>query len=173
MDDIVVHCQNKAQAEYLLSEIRQRLAECGLELHPEKTRIFYCKSGRRSGDHDVTSFDFLGYTFKPREARTRRTRMRFIGFLPAISQKSMSRIAEQVRAMDIPNRVGMDLEDIAERLRPKLVGWINYYGAFYPSAVLSFLGHYINHVLARWAMKKYRLLNTCRGIRTAPFHLHT
>ncbi|WP_149453196.1 group II intron reverse transcriptase/maturase [Pasteuria penetrans] len=139
VDDVIVHCRNKAQAKYLLLEIRQRMAECGLELHPEKTKIFYCEDDRQSGNHDVVSFDFLGYTFGPRKVSSRRTGVRSIGFVPAISQKSKSKIARQVGELNIPGRVGMDLEEIANLLRAQLVGWITYYGAFYPSAVRYFL----------------------------------
>ena len=70
-DDAIVHCRSEAEARSVLEAIRSRLAECGLELHPTKTRIVYCKDDDRPGEHDQLAFDFLGYTFQPRRAKNR------------------------------------------------------------------------------------------------------
>ena len=65
-DDAVIHCPNREDAEKLLHSLGERLLECGLELHPDKTRIVYCKDDDRRGNHPEIKFDFLGYTFRPR-----------------------------------------------------------------------------------------------------------
>jgi RNA-directed DNA polymerase len=62
---LIVHCTSQAQAEQVRDAIAARLAECSLELHPDKTRIVYCKQSGRHGSHEHESFDFLGYTFRP------------------------------------------------------------------------------------------------------------
>jgi len=83
-DDGVVHCTSRRQAEDVLAEIAARMSEVGLRLHPDKTRIVYCKDGRRRAEHEHTSFTFLGYAFRARGARSKYGGC-FTGFLPAIS----------------------------------------------------------------------------------------
>ena len=83
----VVHAGSLFEAEALLAAIRERLAECGLELHPVKNKIVYCKDDDRRGSHENTSFDFLGYTFRSRRAKNRHGKM-FISFLPGVSNKA-------------------------------------------------------------------------------------
>ena len=65
-DDAVVHCTTEQQAQFVRDAIAQRLAQCGLELHPDKTRIVYCKDADRRATYANERFDFLGYTFRPR-----------------------------------------------------------------------------------------------------------
>ena len=96
-DDVVIHCRTKWQAESVLNAIRDRLLQCGLELHPTKTRIVYCKDSKRPGKHEHVSFDFLGFTFRPRLAKGRRNE-RFFGFLPAISAKAAKGIRAKIRS---------------------------------------------------------------------------
>ena len=79
-DDAVVHCVSRRQAEHVLAAIAGRMSEVGLRLHPDKTRIIYCKDGRRRGDHEHTSFTFLGFTFRPRRAKDGRDGSFFVGF---------------------------------------------------------------------------------------------
>jgi retron-type reverse transcriptase len=82
-DDMVVHCRSEAEAR---QAIGQRLAECGgLQLHPDKTRIVYCKDGKRRGWYEPTSFTFLGYGFRVRKVRLK-TGEYFFSFNPAISE---------------------------------------------------------------------------------------
>ena len=71
-DDAVVHCKSRRQAEGVLAGVAARMEEVGLRLHPDKTRIVYCKDGNRRGEHEHTSFTFLGYAFRPRKARNKR-----------------------------------------------------------------------------------------------------
>ena len=96
-DDAIVHCRSEEEARSVLDAIRGRLAECGLELHPEKTRVVYCKDDDRRGKHEHVKFDFLGYTFQPRRAKNRWGRY-FISFLPAISTKAAKAIRQTIRA---------------------------------------------------------------------------
>lgn len=79
-DDAVAHCKSKAQAQLLLMKLGKRFQECGLELHPDKTKIIYCKDDFRKQDEEITSFDFLGYTFRPRRAKSKKGKF-FINFL--------------------------------------------------------------------------------------------
>ena len=84
-DDAVVHCVTERQANSLVVAIRDRMVEVGLRLHPAKTKIVYCKDGKRRLDHEHTAFTFLGYTFRARAARSKNGKV-FNSFLPAISK---------------------------------------------------------------------------------------
>ena len=70
-DDVIVHARSEPQARQLRAAIASRLAECGLELNERKTRIVYCKDSTRRGSYEHESFDFLGYTFRPRLSRSK------------------------------------------------------------------------------------------------------
>jgi RNA-directed DNA polymerase len=124
-------------------------------LHPDKTRIVYCKDKVRPGESEHTSFDFLGYTFRGRLARGRRGF--FVGFLPAMSAKAMKAKGKQIRDWHLKRRSGSDLSGLAREINPQVRGWINYYGAFYRSELFS-LARRIEGHLVRWAMQKYKRL---------------
>jgi RNA-directed DNA polymerase len=165
-DDAIVHCRSKSQAQSVLEAIRQRLAECGLELHSEKTRIVYCKDGNRKQHYDNVAFDFLGYTFQPRRARNRQGK-NFVSFLPAISTKAATGIRQTVRAWRIAStRNNQSLEELAKLIDPAVRGWMNYYGRYYRTKCIAVLQH-INEALARWARWKFKRL---RRRKTASIH---
>jgi RNA-directed DNA polymerase len=157
-DDAVVNCKSKEDAEELRSSLEKRLAECKLELHPTKTRIVYCKDDHRKGDYPENTFDFLGYTFRPRGARNK-FGMLFVGFLPAISNKAKVAIQQTIRDWRLHLMSDKTLEDISQTYDPKIRGWANYYGRFYKSDMYSIYYH-LNHALIRWAMRKYKKLRT-------------
>jgi RNA-directed DNA polymerase len=152
-DDIVAHCDTEGQARMVRACIAERLGALGLELHPVKTKIVYCKDANRCGEFEHTSFDFLGYTFRGRLARG--PRGYFTGFSPAISSKAKKAKGQQIRAWHLNRRSGTDLPGLAEEINPQVRGWINYYGAFYRSE-LHFLAWRINEHLVRWAMHKFK-----------------
>lgn len=70
-DDGVTHCTSLKQAKYLQRRLEERFKQCGLELNLEKTKIVYCKDDDRKGNHPIISFDFLGYTFRPRHSKSK------------------------------------------------------------------------------------------------------
>jgi RNA-directed DNA polymerase len=165
-DDAVVHATSEQQAEEVLAAIRERLRECHLEVHPEKTKVVYCKDSDRPDDHDHTSFDFLGYSFRPRGAKNYRGR-KFTSFLPAISQKASKRIRQRIRDWKIPRgRSNQTLEQIADLVNPSVRGWFNYYGKFYPSMVKITLRH-LERVLVKWVRDKFKNL---RGHQRQSYH---
>lgn len=155
-DDGLVHCETEEQAQQLLHDLRLRFKECGLELHPEKTRIVYCKDGSRKGKHEEVSFDFLGYTFRGRRAK-RKDGIIFQNFSPAVSRSSLKSMRKKTRKLNWRNRTDLSLEEIAKGYNPVLQGWLNYYGAYYRSAMNPVWQH-VNMTLAAWAMKKYKKL---------------
>jgi RNA-directed DNA polymerase len=140
----------------LRDAIALRLAECGLQLNERKTRIVYCKEDGRPGSHEHERFDFLGYTFRPRLARSKRGNF-FVGFLPAIADSERKRIGREIRRWRLHLRSGQTLADLAVAIDAEVRGWINYYGRFYRSVLIRLLAR-INRYLVRWAQRKYKRL---------------
>jgi RNA-directed DNA polymerase len=155
-DDVVTHCNSLKQAEEVLEKIRSRLKECGLELHREKTKIVYCKDDTRKGIHENESFDFLGYTFRPRLSKKKVGGL-FVNFSPAISDKAAKKIRKEIRRWRIHLRSDKTLTELAKMFNSKVQGWVNYYGKFYKSAMYSSVGN-MERYLIRWAMRKYKKL---------------
>jgi RNA-directed DNA polymerase len=154
-DDILVHCSSEKQARSVLEAIRDRLLQCGLELHPTKTRIVYCKDDDRHREFEQIQFDFLGYTFQPRRAKNHRGEF-FVSFLPAISTKAAKKIRATIRDWRMAStRNKQRLEDLARLVNPSVRGWMNYYGQFYRSKCVQVLRH-LNEALAAWARRKFK-----------------
>ena len=130
-DDGVIHCTTEKEAKEVLAALGKRLAQLGLELHPDKTAIVYCKDANRKGSYEHEQFDFLGYRFGPRLAKNRRGQF-FVGFLPAISNTAAKEIRRQIKRWRLNLHSDTDLEGLATFVNPKVRGWINYYGRFYP-----------------------------------------
>jgi RNA-directed DNA polymerase len=155
-DDAVVHCRSYEQAVQVREAIAARLAEFGLRLHPDKTRIVYCKDTKRRGTHPVTSFVFLGFEFRPRRARGKNGKL-FTGFLPAVSTAAIKKIGDQIRSWRLRRRSGSTLLDLARLINPVVSGWVNYYGRFYRSRLTTLLAR-LNRLLVGWAVHKYKRL---------------
>lgn len=161
-DDVICHCKSEAQAKSLREEVEKRLAECGLELHPRKTKIVYCKDDRRPGNYENESFDFLGFTFRPRLATDRQKKRFFVGFLPAVSNEAAKAMRQTIRSWELHLRSGTTLNDLAREINPTVRGWINYYGSYYRSA-LGPLIDYLDQKLVKWATRKYKKLRRRPG----------
>ena len=155
-DDIICHCDSQAEAEALRAAVEARLAECRLALHPEKTRVVYCADANRRGDYTVRCFDFLGYTFKPRRAKNRSGRL-FTSFSPAVSDKAGKAMRREVRNWGLQRLSRYALDELLDRYRPMIVGWVRYYGLFHPSCLNRALRTVDLH-LVQWAQRKYRTL---------------
>jgi len=156
-DDGLVHCSSEADAQHMLIVLTQRFQDCGLELHPTKTKIAYCKDGSRKGSYENTSFDFLGYTFRGRLCKNTKRNSLFINFTPAVSKTSLKGIRLKVNKLKIRSRTDLNLVEIARWLNPILNGWLNYYGKFTRSEMYSVWRHF-NKTLIRWARRKYKSL---------------
>jgi group II intron reverse transcriptase/maturase len=157
-DDAVVHCRTESQARRVWAALDQRMAEVGLRLHPDKTKLVYCQDSNRRRKFPCTEFTFLGYTFRPRAARTRNGSI-FCSFQPAVSNEAMKKMSEQVRSWRLHARTGSDLRQLAQDINPVVAGWMTYYGRFYRSALYPLLQR-INTYLLRWAGCKYRRLRS-------------
>ncbi len=155
-DDLLAHCRSYDEATQVLEAIRERLKACGLELHPDKTKIVYCKDDDRRGRHEHEKFDFLGYTFRPRRSKNRWGKM-FVNFSPAVSDKAGKAIRAEIRSWHIGKRSDKTLNDLANMFNVKVRGWINYYGAFYRSMLYPTLRQ-LEKDLVLWAKRKYKRL---------------
>jgi RNA-directed DNA polymerase len=155
-DDAVYHCKSRYTAERLRKAIESRLNECKLKLHPDKTKIVYCKDNTRKGNYQHFQFDFLGYTFRPRLVKSRRGNY-FVSFTPAMSKKARMSISQKVRGWKIHLWSAQTLESIAYVLNPVIRGWINYYGKYRRSSLHS-VQEQLDYALVRWAKRKYKKL---------------
>ena len=162
-DDGLVHCKTEAEAQQIRRQLETRFMECGLEMHPDKTKIAYCKDSNRRRDYQNTSFDFLGFTFRPREAKNQANNLRFTSFTPAASKAAMKSMRAKIKKYRLGRRTELSLEDIAERCNPSLRGWINYYGQYHITEMESVFRHF-NQTLVKWAMRKYKRLNKTKAI---------
>ena len=159
-DDAIAHCKTKDQAEWLLTMLEKRLSECGLKLHPKKTKIVYCKDDDRRGSYLNEKFDFLGFTFRPRRSKNRWGKY-FVNFSPAVSSKAATAMRRTMRQWKLHLRSDKNLEDLSRMFNPILQGWINYYGSFYKSALYPVFKT-LNRTLSRWATRKYKKLRRHR-----------
>jgi group II intron reverse transcriptase/maturase len=166
-DDGLVHCRTESQALAIKSALGERFAECYLEMHPEKTKIAYCKDSSRRKDYPITEFDFLGYTFRPRTALNRKRKSLFINFTPAVSNNAVKAMRQRTRKLNYRNRTELSLEEISQYYNPVLRGWLTYYGKFSRSAMYPVFRHF-NKTLVAWAMSKYKKLKGHK-IRAARF----
>jgi len=150
----VAHCSSQEDAEGLRKSLETRLEECGLELHPVKTRVVYCKDDNRRGNYLETTFDFLGYTFRPRRSKNKDGKL-FVNFTPAVSNKAKKAMQQKIRDWRMHLKSDKSLEDLSHMFNPIIRGWINYYGCFYKSGMYSVLKH-VNRALIHWVRRKYK-----------------
>jgi len=156
-DDIVIHCNSREEAEQLLERLKERMSLAELTLHPEKTKIVYCKNYKRLGNYENESFTFLGYSFHPRTKADGLGRKKtYLVFSGAISQTAKTNIREVIRSILTPNWSERIMESFAAELNPKIRGWINYYTKLNKHEALEVF-HYVNELVKKWLEKKYKL----------------
>ena len=163
-DDIVCHCRTEREAQRLRRVLERRFADCGLVLHPEKTKLVYCKDTDRKAEHAAVRFDFLGYTFQPRLAK-RWGRTFGVSFLPAAGHAALKAIRREIRGWTLQTRSDKALDDLARMFNPSIRGWIGYYGHFYKSVLYPTLRRIDAHLI-RWVQRKFkRFRQQPRGAR--------
>jgi group II intron reverse transcriptase/maturase len=156
-DDGLVHCRSEAEAKHMLKVLKKRFEVCGLELHPLKTKIVYCKDGSRQGQYENTEFDFLGYTFRRRLCKNRKRNSIFINFTPAVSKSALKSMRLKIRKLRVRMATELSITQLAKWLNPIIQGWIGYYGRFTRSALYGMCRH-VNKALVRWARRKFKPL---------------
>lgn len=163
-DDIIIHCPSKSEAENLLRALEERMKEYSLALHPEKTKVVYCKNYQRNEEHDENSFTFLSYTFRPRPAMDKFGRNKLIVlFNGAISSTAKTFIRKAIRKILNPQWTDVSLEAFARLLNPKIRGWINYYGKFFKWRTVRVF-NYLDYLIQRWIANKYRITSKAQTL---------
>jgi RNA-directed DNA polymerase len=156
-DDIVIHCESKQEAEQMLEELQLRMHEFELSLHPEKTKIVYCKNYQRNDSYDNESFTFLSYGFQPRTIKSKFNKTkRLLVFGGAISNAAKKSIRTSMKAVLKTQWSTQSLEWFAEKLNPKIRGWINYYTRFKRDEVYAVF-YYLNELIRRWIRNTYKI----------------
>jgi RNA-directed DNA polymerase len=156
-DDAICHCRTEAEARVLRDALATRLADCKLMLHPEKTKIVYCKDANRRREYPDIHFDFLGFEFRARKTMwmVKGERVFTNGFLPAVSPKARVRIGREIRSWALHQRNDKSLEELAAMYNPIIRGWIAYYSHFYRTQLRPTLFK-IEAYIVRWARRKYK-----------------
>ncbi len=163
-DDIIIHCHSKEEAEKLLTALQKRMNEYSLTLHPEKTKVVYCKNYQRTDEHEETSFTFLSYTFRPRTAMDKFGRNKLIVlFNGANSNAAKTSIRKAIRKILNPQWIHVSLEASANVLNPKIRGWINYYSKFFKWRMVRVF-NYLNYLIQRWIANKYKLTSKAKTL---------
>lgn len=158
-DDVIVHCSSQKHAKFIRNVIAARLWRYGLQLHPEKTKIVYCyQEGRPAQPGVGVEFTFLGYTFRPRYARRENGGWR-TGYLPAVSRAACKAMGRVIRGWKLGRRTDLSIKEVATMVNRVVSGWINYYGRFYKSLLVSFLAERLNPQLVTWACRKHKQLH--------------
>ena len=155
-DDAVVHCRSQEQAEDVMQSIASRLAECGLTMHPEKSKIVYCGKRSQNKAYPTVQFTFLGFTFRSRMAKDKYGGY-FTSFLPAVSEMALKKMRETVRGWKLHRRTPATLQELAWQYNSTIRGWMNYYEAFYKSEMQG-LYQYLDQKLMQWAGRKHKTL---------------
>jgi len=166
-DDAICHCRSEAEARVLQDALTARLAECKLTLHPEKTKIVYCKDVNRKGDFPVIRFDFLGFEFRARKIMWVKPKGRIFShsFQPAASPKALARIGREIRRWALHHRSDKSLDELARMYNPVIRGWLIYYSHFYKTQLRPTLKR-IDAYVIRWARRKYkRMVHQTKGGR--------
>jgi RNA-directed DNA polymerase len=153
-DDVVIHCRTREEAQTVKAAVEARLRQCKLEAHPEKTRIVYCRDSNRGQEYPQIQFDFLGYNFRPREAKSRSGKV-FTSFIPAISPKAQKAITGKIREWRIHRQSDKELADLSQIYNGVIRGWVNYYGRYYLTELHQTLTR-LNRRLVRWVCGKYK-----------------
>jgi len=156
-DDGILHCRSLEEAQSMRDRIELRFKECGLEIHPDKTKIIYCKDSDREGEYEHIQFDFLGYTFRPRRAKNRYGKL-FESFCPAMSNNAITAIGQTVRGWKLQFHNDKSIEDLAVKFKAKIQGWVNYYGKFYSSRLYK-IAYHIDMAIKKWVMRKFKKLH--------------
>jgi RNA-directed DNA polymerase len=153
-DDIVIHCETQEQSEQIERALAARMQECKLSLHPEKTKVVYCKDESRNGWYPTKKFTFLGYTFQPRSAQNRATKRVFTRFLPAVSTASGKKFRTNLKRSRLLIMRHLSLDEFAQQLNQRVRGWYGYFSHFYPSALYR-TNDWLDAAIVRWLRSKY------------------
>lgn len=137
-----------------MDKLSRRMKECGLEIHPDKSRIVYCRSDNFNEHYENESFDFLGYAFRSRCCKNHLGQY-FTGFTPAVGKEAGKSFRRKIRET-ITNANTTSITALAEKLDPIIRGWMNYFMKYNPSEAFRQGINYVNLTLARWLRRTHK-----------------
>jgi group II intron reverse transcriptase/maturase len=158
-DDIVIHCTSEKQSLFVLYKIKERLSQCNLSIHPDKTNVVYCKDYRRNLTGKKVKFDFLGFSFRPESKPSKHGGM-FLGYDCEISKKSYSKIVDELKRLRF-HVWAESWQHIADVLNSKIRGWVQYYDKF-RYRTLTKVFHRLHLRLMKWIMNRFKRFKTSR-----------
>jgi hypothetical protein len=158
-DDIIIHCQSEKQAEYILDKARKRLREFKLELHPDKTKIVYCKQKYRKEEYRINSFKFLGVEFRPLRVKNKEGES-FQGFTSLVPTSSFKKVGIYIKSLNLQRQTKLDIYQVAELINVRLTGWFNYFKKWGIYQKCGYFFYKLNQRLIKWAGNRYKRLNT-------------
>jgi group II intron reverse transcriptase/maturase len=135
-DDAICHCRSEKQAKELRESIRDRFVDCGLTLHPEKTKVVYCKDEDRRGDH------------------YRKDGHWYLGASP--SKKSVQRLKQKVGAILVPGNQA-PWPEVRDQLNSLLRGWSSYFS--YGTRLMAYRAadNYVYHSVRRFLRRRHKV----------------
>ncbi len=157
---MIIHCSTKSHAEQILQKVHQSMESVGLELHPQKTKIVYCRDYKRKEKYETVKFDFLGNSFQQRTAYSKKKGSLFLGYDCAISIGSRKRIADKLEEFNVNKASFKSVVGVAQYLNPKIRGLVRYYGKF-KMYELTKVFRLLSKRLVWWARKRYKRYKTC------------
>jgi len=153
-DDIIIHCRREQIAQSILNKLHNRFTECGLTIHPTKTRVICLdRSLTKGSEHKVHTFEMGGYIFKPQWVKVEgKWKLRI---LPSPSRASKKAIMGKIRSLKLHTRTG-SIYVVANLLNPLVRGWQNYYCHFIKRD-LNDLWRFVNRRLEKWCKWNKRM----------------
>lgn len=154
-DDIIIHSSSEAASLFILKRIKERFTKCGLELHPQKTKLVQTENRKAEivNKSYGQSFEFLGHQFCKRWTKLKNGSMKLL-YTAQLSAKSKQRMLAQVKYEKLHRRTDR-IEQLAKDLNEKVRGWVSYFGKYAGSSMHNIYAH-INRRLVKWCMWKYR-----------------
>ena len=156
-DDIIIHCRTQEQAEVILTQVRERLTKYQLELHPDKTKIVYCKQANRKGKYGVNSFKFLGVQFRPLHVKNKQGKL-FQGFSTVVPASSFRKIGDFIISQKLRNRTDCNIYQLSELINDRLAKWFNYFKDWGVYRNCGYFFYRLNQRLIKWAMNRHKRL---------------
>lgn len=151
-DDGIIHCTTRKQAEFVLDMLKEQMLRYGLNIHPEKSKIVFCRKNNEPVPEGVeTSFVFLGYCFRTRLIKSKQG-VYFMGFTPAVSPEAAYSFRQRIRTV-MKETTTTDIIALSKVFNPIIRGWMNYFCKFTPSEAFRKGINYMNQKLVRWLRK--------------------
>lgn len=134
-DDIVVTAKSKEQIEAIVPTVKNFLAERGLELNMEKTRIVHLKDG----------FNFLGFNVRSYKDKC----------IVKPQKEKVHAFLKEIRKW-LKDHIWVAAEVLIRHLNPKLRGWANYYRHANSKQTLNYVDTQVWRAVWKWCLRRHQ-----------------